>query len=295
MRLDPDIEALFTIVPLLAEIPRGQWQVAPLGGITNRSYRLQSGTQDLVLRWPGASASRYLDRRAEAGNVRAVAELGLAPRLLAADADKGWYLTAFETDAEPLATAALAEPQTLSAVLALLTRLHRSDVAFPFRQGLFQAIDLYLDLAPTPLMLDLRRELTPVREALGRHPLPVVPCHIDPNPANFLRRTDGSLLLIDWEFAAMEEPLWDLAAIALEAEMAPDLEHAAIQPLIGTAQWPRFELYKTALNLVAASWCEAEIVAGNNAALLTDLRDARVARLRERLAEPAHLRWLQSA
>jgi thiamine kinase-like enzyme len=122
-----------------------------------------------------------------------------------------------------------------------------------------------------------------------------VPSHIDPNPANFLRRRDGSLCLIDWEFAAMEEPLWDLAAVTLEAMIGEDLSRHVIEPLIGTDQWPRFELYKTALLLVAASWCEMELVSGNPSTDLLALRDDRVGRLTARLADPRFAAWLAGA
>lgn len=293
MTLDSDIEILFRTVPLLAAVPRAQWQVTPLGGITNRSYRLRAHERDLVLRWPGASASRYLDRSAEPANVQAVADLGLSPQVLAAGPAQGWYITAYETGARALTDADFAQADILAEVLALLARLHRSAICFPFRQGLFQAIDLYLDLAPTPLMLDLRSRLAPVQTALARNPMPLAPCHIDPNPANFLRCADGRLQLIDWEFAAMEEPLWDLAAVSLEAgiEEMPDI----LEQLIGRAQIPRFELYKTTLTLVAASWCEAEIVAGNDSADLVALRDQRIRRLEDRLAAPSHAVWLQQA
>ena len=295
MHLDPKIESLFTIVPELAALPRAAWHVSSLGGITNRSYRLQGGGRDLVLRWPGDSASRYLDRRAEPGNARAVAELGLAPRVIAADPRAGWYLTVFETDTRPLTGADLTDQATYRAVVDLVTRLHRAPIRFATRQGLFQAIDLYLNLAPTPGMLELRRALEPARLALARHPMPPAPCHIDPNPANFLRRPDGALLLIDWEFAAMEEPHWDLAAIGQEAEIPESLERKTILPLVGAEQWPRFQLYKTILNLVAASWCEAELAAGNDFPGLTTLRDDRVARLNSRLAAPDHGVWLRTA
>jgi thiamine kinase-like enzyme len=293
MTLPDDIEDLFRTEPLLAAVPRGQWRVTPLGGITNRSYRLQATDQDLVLRWPGASASRYLDRSAEPGNARAVADLGLAPRVLAAEPAQGWYITAYETGARPLDSADFAQREILAEVVDLLTRLHRAAIRFPFRQGLFQAIDLYLRLAPTPRMLDLRRRLDPVSSALARHPLPQAPCHIDPNPANFLRCADGRLQLIDWEFAAMEEPLWDLAAITMDAESAAHGD--LISAVIGPAQMPRFELYKTSLNLVAASWCEAEIVAGNDSAELVTLRDQRILRLEQRLADLRHPLWLGAA
>jgi thiamine kinase-like enzyme len=295
MQLDPDIEALFGQVPALARLPRDAWVVTPLGGITNRSYRLEGEGADLVLRWPGESASRYLDRQAEAENAAAVAAIGLAPDLVAADAAAGWYLTTFATGARPLSKADFADPLCLGEVADLLTRLHRSDIRFPFQQGLFQAIDLYLDLAPTPLMRELRVGLEPARVALARQPGPRVPSHIDPNPANFLRRRDGGLLLIDWEFAAMEEQLWDLAAIALEAGLPEALEQAVLLSHVGEAAWPRFELYKSALLLVAASWCEMEIVGGNESPDLVALRDDRVRRLKARLGDPRFPDWLGKA
>ena len=274
---------------------REAWQVGPLGGITNRSYRLEAAGHDLVLRWPGASASRYLDRSAEPANAQAVADLGLAPAVLAADAEAGWYITAFVTGAETLTPRDVAEPETFAGMLQLLTSLHRSPVCFPFQQGLFKAIDLYIDLAPTPLMQNVRRALEPARVALLRNPMLRVACHIDPNPANFLRDKAGRLFLIDWEFAAMEEPLWDLAAVTMEAGIDATMARAQIEPLIGAAQWPRFELYKTALYLVAASWCGAELAAANDSPDLVALRDDRLLRLQQRLASPHYQGWLHDA
>ena len=295
MVLNEEIERIFQDTPILAEIPRSRWRVTPLGGLTNQSYRLRALDRDLVLRWPGPAASRYVDRRAELINIRKLAALDLAPALLAADPKSGWYITRFETGAHALTGSDFSDPQVLCEVIALLTRLHRSDIRFPFQQGLFTAMDLYIALAPTERMLDLRPRLKPVETALQRNRMPLVPCHIDPSPANFLRQEDGKLLLIDWEFAAMEEPLWDLAAVALESNLEDASLHGMIEPLIGRDQLPRFELYKTALNLVAASWYEAEIQAGNDAAALSALRDAAIARLEQRLADPRHRAWLESA
>ena len=295
MLLNPEIERIFESTPILGEIPRSRWRVTPLGGLTNQSYRLRADGRDLVLRWPGPAASRYVDRRAELINIRKLAALDLAPVPLAADANAGWYITRFETGAHALAASDFSDPEVFREVIALLTRLHRSNIRFPLQQGLFSAIGLYIGLAPTERMLDLRRRLEPVETALQRHRMPLVPCHIDPSPANFLRRSDGKLLLIDWEFAAMEEPLWDLAAVALESKLEERTLHALVEPIIGSPQIPRLELYETALTLVAASWYEAEIQAGNDAAAMTPLRDAAIARLEQRLADPRHRTWVETA
>ncbi|WP_166644978.1 choline/ethanolamine kinase family protein [Dongia mobilis] len=295
MRLEPEIEALFLSEPLLARHPRARWLVTPLGGITNRSYRLQAPGADLVLRWPGESASRYLDRSAEGRNAAAVAALGLAPPVLALDPARGWFIAAYLAEARPLGPADLADSSLVADMLGHLGRLHRADIVFPQQQSLFGAIDLYLALAPTPLMTELRQALEPIRLTLARHPGRRVPCHIDPNPANFLRRADGRLFLIDWEFAAMEEPLWDLAAVTLESPLPAAEQRDLLTPFIGPALWPRFELYRLALMLVAASWCEMELVSGNAAPELAALRDARVASLRRGLADPALPAWLAAA
>jgi thiamine kinase-like enzyme len=295
MTLEPEIEALFLSEPLLVRQPRNLWRVTQLGGITNRSYRLQAPGADLVLRWPGESAARYLDRATEGGNAAAVAALGLAPPVLARDEARGWFITAYLAETRPLGSADLADAALVADILGHLDRLHRADITFPQQQSLFGAIDLYLALAPTPLMTELRQALEPIRLALARRPGRRVPCHIDPNPANFLRRADGRLFLIDWEFAAMEEPLWDLAAVTLESPLPAAQQRALLAPLIGPALWPRFELYRLALMLVAASWCEMELVSGNAAPELAALRDVRVAALRRGLADPALPSWLAAA
>lgn len=292
---DTETEALFQRIPLLAAQDPAGWQVTPLGGITNRSYRLLSGNHDLVLRLAGTSASRYLDRSAEAGNVAQVAELGLAPKVLAADPAGAWYITAFVPGARPLGQLDFARPEVFAEVAALLGRLHRSRARFPKRQGLFSAIDRYLELTPASGLDELRRRLDPVVAALARNPMPTVPCHIDPNPGNFLRGEDGGLMLLDWEFAAMEEPLWDLATITLEADLGPAATAALVEPIIGPGQVARFELYRTALEMVAVSWCDAELAAGNAVPGLAELRQLRLLRLQQRLADPRHLHWLDRA
>ena len=72
-------------------------------------------------------------------------------------------------------------------------------------------------------------------------------------------------------------------------------EDRILKPMVrDNGMWQESDL-ETALNLVAASWYEAEIQAGNDAAALTPLRDAAIARLEQRLADPRHRSWLETA
>jgi thiamine kinase-like enzyme len=57
-----------------------------------------------------------------------------------------------------------------------------------------------------------------MRELLGQYSaLDVgrVFCHVDSNPDNFIRISDEKMLLIDWEYAGMSDPLIDVSMFAI--------------------------------------------------------------------------------
>ena len=47
---------------------------------------------------------------------------------------------------------------------------------------------------------------------------PKVPCHNDSLVANWVLDGDGKLYLIDWEFSGMNEAMWDLSCLSIEAD-----------------------------------------------------------------------------
>src|SRR5262249_30862919 len=122
----------------------------------------------------------------------------------------------------PLSQADLADPAMRAAIAGLIGRLQRE--AGGFQHGLhpFAIADRYLALAPHPTLFRLRDQAQAIDWANENASVPLVPAHIDPNPTNFLFSANGHLHLIDWEFSAMADPCWDLAAIALEGELAAE-------------------------------------------------------------------------
>ena len=44
----------------------------------------------------------------------------------------------------------------------------------------------------------------------------LVPCHNDTVSENFIKNKENKMYLIDWEYAGMNDPMWDLAAYCLE-------------------------------------------------------------------------------
>ena len=267
-----EIAAALARIPRFAGRPLDGLQIEPLASLTNRNYRIAIGGEAYVLRIAGAGTHRYIDRAAEARNAGQAAALGIAPDLLYLDPHSGLMLTRFIGGGAPLQAADLRHPAPLHDAVGLLKQLHGSGLAFAGRMELFPKLDDYIALAAQkgwPPGLDLtpiRRRAEAARIALERAPASFVPSHIDPVPHNFVRARDGALYLLDWEYAAMAEPMWDLAAVSIEAELDAALEHILLEVYFADAAGQhagRFALYKASLNLLAAAWAVVQIVDGN--------------------------------
>jgi|GEM_PF-1261943 len=275
MTLPTELVTALQTIPVLARWSPGQWQIEQLGGVTNRNYRLRHAAasldggapaEDFVLRLPGHGTSSYLDRPAGIHNNLQAAAIGIAPDFIYADAARGWQLTRFLSACRPLAAADLQEPSIRTGIGRLLGRLQRESGPFQHELRPFAIADQYFALAPQAGLRSLRQRASGIEGEIEGAAIPLVPAHIDPNPTNFLLAEDGSLYLIDWEFSAMADPCWDLAAIALEGDYAVDATAALLQAAghpTDQAMLRRIELFRCALCLVASSWAYVEIAAGN--------------------------------
>jgi thiamine kinase-like enzyme len=96
-----------------------------------------------------------------------------------------------------------------------------------------------------------------VRRALEASPMPLSPCHNDPWPANFLD-AGGRLYIIDWEFSGMNDPMWDLGDLSVEAGFGPEQDRVMMETYYGAAAplalYSRLALYKAMSDLLWALW-----------------------------------------
>ena len=68
------------------------------------------------------------------------------------------------------------------------------------------------------------------------------------------------------KFKYMAEPMWDLAAVSIEAELDAALDRILLEEYFGggaARHAGRFALYKASLNLIAAAWAVVQIADGN--------------------------------
>lgn len=258
-----DVAQALTRLGVHNAVEIAQAKVGRLGGLTNRVFLIDSARGTHVLRIPGAGTEEYINRKVEAVAARAAARAGVSPEVLATT-DDGLMLTAAIPNAVTLSPEGFASiPGAPTRAAEVLRKLHASGETFDFRFELFAMIDDYLKVLSGKTVdlpdgyHDVLASAEAVRAALNARPLPLAPCHCDPLSENFID-ADGRMWLVDWEYSGMNDPLWDLGDVIVEARLAPDNEAEFVQAYFGGTPSPaeqgRVVIYKAMCDLLWTLW-----------------------------------------
>jgi thiamine kinase-like enzyme len=233
------------------------------GALTNASYKVTTEGGVYVLRLAGQGTSDYVDRTAEGHNARVAAAAGVNVEVLYFDAKDGTMLTRFVEGITMDEKSFNLDPEAPARAALALKRVHSMGNVFSTRFDVFAVIDGYLELlrgmeAPLPEdYYEVEREAVAVRRALEASPLPLAPCHNDPWPGNLLD-TSGRIYIIDWEYSAMNDPMWDLSDLSIEAGFGPEQDQMMMETYCGGAAPPalysRLALYKAMSDLHWTLW-----------------------------------------
>jgi thiamine kinase-like enzyme len=197
---------------LLARVwPAGVEAVEPLGGgITNRNFKVRADGEEFVLRVGGKDTALLgIDRDVEHEASLAAFRLDIGPEVVAFLEPEGYLVTRF-LDGEPGCV-------TAQAAAGLLRRLHGS-APIPGRFDVFRVIEGYAEIARSrgvllPAGFAEAKAIADRIEA-RRGPVAPRPCHNDLLAANFIGEGDR-LWIVDWEYAGMGDPAFDLANFAV--------------------------------------------------------------------------------
>jgi len=231
------------------------------GGITNRNFRVDAaGTDDRwVIRLAGNDTHLLgISREVEHAATVAAAGVGVGPEVTAFIRPEGYLVTRFIVGT-PVSDAAVHQPETLRRVADSLRRIHDG----PAIPGLF--IPLRIVEAYRALALARRVAIPPEYElasAVGRRiemalladPIELRPCHNDLLNANFI--DDGARIrIIDWEYAGMGDPFFDLGNFSINHELTPEEDEILLTAYDGTIR--RSRLARLTLMRVVSDFREA--------------------------------------
>jgi len=239
-------------------------KITRLGGLTNLVHLVETGARQVIVRIPGEGTEEYINRAIEINNAQAAYSAGVSAEVLWADAGTGVMISEAIRDIETM-TPDLFSTRAGSPVRAgvALAKLHNSGEVFEFRFELFAMIDDYLKLLSTKDVTlpdgyhEIVKAAEPVKAALATNPAPLAPCHCDPLCENFL--DDGKIMwIVDWEYSGMNDPLWDVGDLSVEAGMDAAQEMALMEAYFGgaptAAQHGRVVIYKAMCDLLWTLW-----------------------------------------
>jgi thiamine kinase-like enzyme len=262
--MDEKVIAALQRIPLLEGIAPSSVNCARLGGLTNLVYRLEVGAERYVLRIPGEGTEDYIDRKVEGHNARVAADAGVSAEVLFFDDGDGLMLARHLDGCVTMSPSSFKSRSGAPArAAAALKRLHGCGREFRFHFELFKMIDEYLALlakleAPLPEGYhDVVGEADAVRQALDAKPTALAPCHCDPLSENFL--DDGARMwVVDWEYSGMNDPLWDLGDVSVEAGFDETQDREMMAAYCGgepsAALTGRMVIYKAMCDLLWTLW-----------------------------------------
>ena len=177
-------------------------------GLTNLSCHFTVDSGEYVYRHPGVGTEQMIDRAAELQALELGKAIGIDSTFVAEDPERGWKISKFIPNArelDPHDEAQLAE------AMAVARKLHAQDVTLDrsfdyLEEGLkYEAMLLEKGPIEVPGYDELRAQAIHARELAEADGAPKCLTHNDFFNLNLLYGEDGTLSLIDWEYAGMSD------------------------------------------------------------------------------------------
>jgi thiamine kinase-like enzyme len=241
------------------------------GGVSNRNLLVNFGGTDYVVRLPGKDTDLLgIDRESERLATKKAADLGMAPKVAAMLDDPPCLVTCY-VEGRPMSAPELREQAVLAEVAAHLRRFHDCGLELPARFQPHALVRRYADYVraaggtlPEQLGAALDR-VDRIAQTVDGHPEHAPrPTHNDLLAANFLGTADG-VVLVDWEYAGMGDPFFDLGCLAANGELGDEDENCLLTAYFGEQPTPRrraaLQLLRYASDLREAMWGTVQTVA----------------------------------
>lgn len=199
-------------------------ELTRLGGLTNHTYKvtLDNG-EEYAIRIPGKGTEEMIMRSDEMISSKLACQLGVDSDLLYFG-ENGTKVTRYIPNAITMSAAELREPKHIEQVAAIFRTIHGCgvDTTVPFE--VFDMASSYEKIIVdknVPMFDDYQQFKAEVMRIKAEIDSTVdikkVPCHNDPLCENWVEG-NGRMYLIDWEYAGMNDGMWDLADVSIEAE-----------------------------------------------------------------------------
>ena len=258
-----DERALEAAIPGVPHWPRDRVRYGAVGGgITNSNWRVSVDGRDYFVKIPGRGTEMFIDRAVALDASQKAHRLGVGPAVHDWLAAAGIEIADFIADRRPCGLGDFSGPAVRHSVIEQYRRFHAA-APLALTKTVFDMIDEHaaqvaeLNGWRPPDLAWIGTKVTEARHAITASGLDLVASFNDPMPGNFLMAEDGSVLLIDYEYASNNDRAYDLGAWFGEMFFTPEQEADAILRYAGgpaPALLARASLYKALADVKWATW-----------------------------------------
>ena len=192
-------------------------------GMTNRSFLFRCGEKRYIMRIPGEGTDKLINRKEEAGVYELVKKTGICDPIVYIDPESGYKITEFVENSRVCDSL---DPEDVRKTMAKVRSLHELKLSADHSFDIYHLIQFYEDLrGKTPSMYrdyeKTKQKIESLKDYIDAHKKSEVLCHIDANQDNVLfyknEKGEEQIILIDWEYAGMQDPDVDIAMFGIYA------------------------------------------------------------------------------
>lgn len=262
-----------------------------MGGLTNHTYHvtMEDGAE-YVVRIPGEGTEDMIVRSDEKTSTALACELGVDAQMLYFG-DDGSKVTQYIPNAVTMSAETLHEKEHIDQMAEIFRKMHNcgKDTGVPFEVFDMAAsyekiindknVPMFDDYAAVKAtVMDIKAQVDAAKE------IKKVPCHNDALCENWVVG-DGRMYLIDWEYAGMNDGMWDLADVSIEAGFDNEHDLVFLRSYLGKepdkADLQHFLASKLYVDYLWTLWAKARVPYDGQP--MEDWAAERYARLKENI------------
>ena len=232
-------------------------------GMTNDSFIFSINNERYIIRVPGVNTEKIINRHQEYDVYQAIKDEEFVEPVIYIDRDKGYKISKFIENSHTV------NPKDWNEISACLKRLrdfhsqsHRVEYCF----DVFEHINYYESLMPNTSIYEdygnTKKNIESLEPIIKNLVKDWTLCHIDAVCDNFLVTENQDVYLIDFEYAAMQDPDLDLAMFIVYSLFDRQEIDRIINIYFENQVTPlkRYKIYSyiAMVGLLWSNWCEAK-------------------------------------
>jgi len=187
-------------------------------GMTNKSFGFSLNNKSYIFRLPGEGTDKLISRKEEKDVYTAIKDIGISDDVIYFNEVTGFKISEYYDNARNT------DPRNrddLELSMEVLRKFHSSGLKVNHSFNIEKEITRYIEYCNERNAIrynDNDETLIKMKHLISvikTMDIPDILCHIDSNPDNYIRLLDGSIKIIDWEYAGMCDPIMDISMYSI--------------------------------------------------------------------------------